>query len=1119
VTFQAEFEIPAEAENPLGGAPTEAGADRIERLLSGLNPPQRKAAEHTEGPLLVVAGAGSGKTRVLTHRIAYLLATGAARPGEILAITFTNKAAAEMRERVGELVGRSVRAMWVTTFHSSCARMLRADAERLGYSRSFTIYDQSDSLRMLKRVMRELGVDPKRYPARAIQNKISGAKNQLIDSDMYAEMVGSVFEEAVAECFPLYEKRMLEANAMDFDDLLVRTVNALELFAEVRERWRRTFRHVLVDEYQDTNHAQYRLLQLLASEHGNLMVVGDEDQCLVEGTPVTMGDGSTKPIEQISKGDMVMSSYGSGEFRPARVTGVFKAWNREGVAIETVAGRRLVSTPEHTHFAGYRLGTTPQTHLTYLMWKRGIGFRVGVSGVYTARGKGAVGIRQRCLHEHADAVWVISAHETDAEARAAEVVLSLRYGLPMLPFYKRKSASGNSFIGNQDLIDGVFSTLDTESGGRRLLEDEGLSIQHPHHLAATSDGRRRVLHVSLCAESRGSTPMHRIALAGRDREGREALESIGLSVREAKADSDSWRFETVLKDYGEAVRLAGEISSVLEVDVSLAGRLGPTQSGRISGSSLSFLPAGSVRPGMTMFAEDGSYDAVRAVERVELDRPVYDINVEGTHNFIANGLITHNSIYGFRHADIRNILDFEQDFPNAEVVKLEQNYRSTQTILSAANAVVERNRERRPKELWTDIEGGELVQLSELGDEHEEARWVAAEIERLGEEHGVKRADIAVFYRTNAMSRVLEDTLVRYELPYQVIGGTKFYDRAEVKDAVAYLSLLLNPADQVSFLRVVNSPRRGIGNTTQGRLASYANTAGLTIWEVAERAEEVPGLSAAAVKAVGRFFETMDLLKARVDAGAAVADIVQAVLSETGYVEALEAERTVEAEGRIENLDAFTEAAAEFDLNREQEGESEVPPLEEFLQQISLLSDQDSIEEEQDLVTLMTVHNAKGLEYDTVFVIGCEDGTFPHMMALEEGGEEEERRLCYVAITRARQRLYMTWTRERRLFGRSEHNLPSRFIDELPVELTERHATVSNKVGGMTWEPTPGADPTQPVDPGPALEMRAGDDVVHASFGDGVVTGVEPGGVVIVRFAGDGSERKLMADYAPIRKR
>jgi DNA helicase II / ATP-dependent DNA helicase PcrA len=752
--LQSEFELPPEADETPAGAPTEAGADRVERLLAGLNPPQREAVEHSEGALLVLAGAGSGKTRVLTHRIAYLLATGAARPGEILAITFTNKAAAEMRERVGQLVGRSVRAMWVTTFHSACARMLRADAERLGYSRGFTIYDQADSLRMLKRCLRELGVDPKRYPPRAVHSKISGAKNQLIDSGMYAETVGSVFEEVVAEAFPLYEKRMLEANAMDFDDLLVRTVNALELFEDVRERWRRTFRHLLVDEYQDTNHAQYKLLQLLAAEHGNLMVVGDEDQ----------------------------------------------------------------------------------------------------------------------------------------------------------------------------------------------------------------------------------------------------------------------------------------------------------------------------------------------------------------------------SVYGFRHADIRNILDFEHDFPEAAVVKLEQNYRSTQTILSAANAVVEQNRERRPKRLWTEIEGGELVQLSELTDDHEEARWVAAEIERLGEEHGVARSDVAIFYRTNAMSRALEDTLVRYELPYQVIGGTKFYDRAEVKDAVAYLNLLLNPADQVSFSRIVNSPRRGIGDTTQGRLASYANTAGLTIWEVIERAEEVPGLSAAAIKAVSRFHETMDLLRGRVDSGAAIADVLQAVLSETGYLETLEAERTVEAEGRVENLQAFVDAAAEFDMNREREGESEVPPLEEFLQQISLLSDQDQIEDKQEMITLMTVHNAKGLEYDTVFVVGCEDGSFPHMRALEEGGEEEERRLCYVAITRARQRLYMTWARERRLFGRSEHNLPSRFIDELPAELTERHQKAAAS-GGMSWNtPVSGPAPAEAIDPGPALEMRTGDDVVHASFGDGVVTGVEPGGVVVVRFS-DGSERKLMADYAPIRKR
>jgi DNA helicase II / ATP-dependent DNA helicase PcrA len=1122
--LQSEFDLSPEEERQSRGAPTEAGADRVERLLAGLNPPQREAVRHTDGALLVLAGAGSGKTRVLTHRIAYLLATGEAKPGEILAITFTNKAAAEMRDRVGGLIGRSVRAMWVTTFHSACARILRVDAERLGYSRGFTIYDQGDSLRMIKRCLQELHVDPKRYPPRAVQGKISSSKNQLIDAGGYSEMMVGGFEEVVAEVFPLYEKRMLEANAMDFDDLLVRTVNVLELFEDVRERWRRTFRHVLVDEYQDTNHAQYKMLQILAKDHGNLMVVGDEDQCLVEGTEVTMGDGSRRPIEQIRPGDSVMSCHGAGEFRPAEVTGAYRALNATGVAIETFSGRRLVSTPEHTHFAGYRLGSTPQMHLTYLMWKRGVGFRVGTSGVYTQRGKSAIGIRLRCLQEHADAVWVVSAHDTDAEARAAETVLSLRYGLPMVPFVPRKSASGNSFVGNQELIDSVFTAIDTESAGRRLLDDQGLSIQHPHHLAASSEGKRRVLRITLCAECRGATPMHRISLAGRDPAGRRALEGIGLSVREARAGSESWRFETLVKDYGVAVRMAGDISLALDVDVSFAGRLGPNQSGRISGSSLPFLPAASVRPGMTVFTEDG-YEGVKSVEPVELDRPVYDLNVAGTHNFVAEGIVTHNSIYSFRNADIRNILDFENDFPDAATVKLEQNYRSTQTILSAANAVVSNNRERRPKELWTEVAGGEPVQLNELADEHEEARWVAGEIERLAEEEGVKRSDVAIFYRTNAMSRVVEDTLGRFDVSYQVIGGTKFYERAEIKDAVAYLNLLVNPADQVSFSRIINSPRRGIGNTTQGRLAAYANTSGLPIWEVMERVEDVPGLSGAAIKSVGRFYEMMDALRERVE-GSSVHSILERVLHETGYLESLAAERTVEAEGRAENLEALVEGAAEFDVEREQEGESEIPPLEEYLQQISLYTEQDGLdtEGERELVTLMTLHNAKGLEYDTVFVVGCEDGAFPHMRALEEGGEEEERRICYVAITRAERRLYMTWARERRLFGRAERNLPSRFIDELPEELTERHSSTPKAGGGMTWGSTSygGGDaptPIDPIDPGPTLSLQIGDDVVHASFGDGVVTGVEPGGVVVVRFSEDGTERKLMADYAPIKKR
>ncbi len=739
------------------GAPVEVGATHEERLLAELNPPQREAVTHGDGPLLVLAGAGSGKTRVLTHRIAWLVATERAQPGEILAITFTNKAADEMRERVEQLVGGVSRLMWVMTFHSACARILRREAGRLGYKGTFTIYDEGDSLRMVKRCMGELEVDPKRFPPRAIRAQISGAKNQLLDAEAYREQQGSFFEQTTADVYALYEKRMHEANSLDFDDLLVRTVNVMELFEDVRERYRRAFRNVLVDEYQDTNRAQYRLLQLLCEGHRNLFVVGDESQ----------------------------------------------------------------------------------------------------------------------------------------------------------------------------------------------------------------------------------------------------------------------------------------------------------------------------------------------------------------------------SIYGFRHADIRNILEFERDFPDADVVKLEQNYRSTQTILDATNAIIANNRDRKPKQLWTDAGAGEPIRIAELGDEHEEARYVAGEIDRLASERGVARTEIAVFYRTNAQSRVLEDTLVRFDVPYQVIGGTKFYERAEIKDAIAYLTLLTNPADGVAFGRVVNSPRRGIGQTTQGRLLSHANTTGRPVWEVARRPESVPGLGSAAVKAVGRFAETMEGLRERAAATPPVAELLEAVLSESGYLEALEAERTIEAEGRVDNLRELIGVAGEFDANRALEersaGGEEVPPLDEFLQQISLYTDQDSMRDDEELVTLMTLHNAKGLEFEAVFVIGCEEGVFPHSRSIEEGSLEEERRLCYVGATRAKRDLTLSFARQRSLYGARGFNLPSRFLSEIPEELVEREAAAEPTGWGLADGGRVTAATTA-RQPHPAVELGVGDDVVHASFGEGVVTAVEPGSVVVVRFASDGAERKLMADYAPLRK-
>ena len=431
----------------------------------------------------------------------------------------------------------------------------------------------------------------------------------------------------------------------------------------------------------------------------------------------------------------------------------------------------------------------------------------------------------------------------------------------------------------------------------------------------------------------------------------------------------------------------------------------------------------------------------------------------------------------------------------------------------AANAVISHNTGRLGKHLWSDLGEGEKIHVTELEDEHAEARFVAGEIEELIGQHGMTRDEIAVFYRTNAHSRVLEDILVRYELPYQVIGGTKFYERAEIKDAIAYLQLLVNPADEVSFSRVINSPRRGIGDTSQGRLLAHANTTGRTIWEIALEKETVPGLSAAAMKSIGRFTELIEELRAEFENGS-VAELLRALLERSGYLDALRAERTIEAEGRIENLEELVGVAAEFDANREVEGPSEIAPLEEFLQAISLYTDQDDISKDESKVTLMTLHNAKGLEYDAVFIIGCEEGVFPHSRSLEEGNEEEERRLAYVGITRARKRLWMTHARSRRMFAGRETGFPSRFLSELPDDLVEREGTQEQAItgwslGGSTG-PTPKADPS--------LSFATGDDIVHASFGDGVVTAVEPGGVVVVRFASDGAERKLMADYAPLRK-
>ncbi len=711
-----------------------------ETYLADLNPAQREAVLHTEGPVLVVAGAGSGKTRVLTRRIAHLLGAVGVKPSEILAITFTNKAAGEMRERVEHLVGPPAHAAWVMTFHSACGRILRREAQRLGYRSNFTIYDQADQVRLVKRCLEELDRDPKRFTPRGIHSQISNAKNTLVGPEEYAERVASFYDQTVAEVFDLYQKRLFASNAVDFDDMLFLTVDVLERFPEAREKWQDAFRYVLVDEYQDTNHAQYRLLQLLAAKHRNVFAVGDPDQ----------------------------------------------------------------------------------------------------------------------------------------------------------------------------------------------------------------------------------------------------------------------------------------------------------------------------------------------------------------------------SIYGFRGADIRNVLEFEHDFPGSYTIALEQNYRSTQHILDAANGVIRHNRERKEKNLWSELGEGEAVRVVEVEDEHAEARYVAAEIALLVEE-GFSGSEVAVYYRTNAQSRVLEDVLVRQGIAYQVIGGPRFYERAEIKDLIAYLQVLDNPYDAVSLLRCATRPRRGIGDSTLARLATWADQREISLWEATAEAERA-GVGAAPQRALKAFRGTIEsLMSAAMELE--VPELIEAVLERSGYLESLEADRTIEAQGRIENLQELVSVAREW---REQTEDS---TLSAFLQEVSLYSDQDAIRGDASLVTLMTLHNAKGLEFRAVYLIGMEEGIFPHSRSIEEQGIEEERRLCYVGMTRAQERLTLLHASSRMLYGGRSHNLPSRFLDELPDGHVERE-----RLRPASWSGygAPRQSRIAPRDDAP--DLSTGDSVRHSTLGEGVVVRIETGGLVTVRFADDGSERKLMLDYAPLEK-
>ncbi|HKQ59101.1 MAG TPA: UvrD-helicase domain-containing protein, partial [Candidatus Eisenbacteria bacterium] len=786
-----------------------------------LNPQQRAAVEHEGGAVLVIAGAGSGKTRVLTARLAHLLERGVAPEG-LLAFTFTNRAAREMRERIARTVGELERKLWVGTFHATGVRILRREAgagRAPGVPAGFVIYDREDQESVVDEVLPSLGLPPGTLKTGEVLRRISDAKNALVSVEEFERAAVSPHERRLAACYAAYQQALRAQGALDFDDLIAEVVRLLHANPDVASYYQRRFQHVLVDEYQDTNHVQFRLAQALAAGHDNLFAVGDDDQCLVAGSLVTMGDGTTRPIEEVMAGDEVMSGYGMGVFRPARVLKVHRNDQpTDGIEIVTRSGRRLASTPEHTHFAGYLAGVSPQTHFTYMMYRRESGFRVGTTQVYTAgQTHPVLGFMQRLMHEHGDALWIVGAHAGEQEARLDEYLLSMRYQMPTLPFVPRRNGRKQAgLVHDPVLLARVFTEFGNEESARHLLAERGLSIAHPHYRPRSRNSNRRNVVLTLCADARGSRPMHRISMVGNDPVGRETLEELGFSVRPAKDGSRSWRHETIRANYTGLEDAVERIGSRFQVNIHQVARLGKS-GGSKQTNSLPFIPAGSVLPGMAMFGEHGEYDVVVSTKRIQIDTPVFDLCIEHTHNFIANGLVTHNSIYGWRGADLSNILEFEKAFPGTTIIRLEQNYRSTANILRAANAVIENNRARKGKNLWCDRGDGARLRFVLAADEQDEARRICGALrERV--RAGGRLDQAAVLYRTHAQSRALETELRHQGMRYEIVGGVSFYARREVKDLLAYLRLAAQPADRVAFWRIWNTPRRGLGDALRARL-------------------------------------------------------------------------------------------------------------------------------------------------------------------------------------------------------------------------------------------------------------------------------------------------------------
>ncbi len=1111
-------------------------------FAEGLNPDQLDAVVHEEGPLLVVAGAGSGKTRVLTHRIAHLIHQGV-HPSKILAITFTNKAAAEMRERVGMLVGPVVRTMWVSTFHSACVRILRANGDLLGYPRQFSIYDQADANRLTGYVIRDLGLDSKRFTPRGVHGLISLWKNELVDAGEAANRAANIFDRKHAEVFAEYQARLLKAGAMDFDDLLTNTVRLLREHPEVLEHYRERFEHILVDEYQDTNQAQNEIVLLLAGGRHNVCVVGDTDQCLPPGTEVSTPTGP-RPIEEVSVGDTVLGASGHHEEHPGEVAHVHRGSFDGHLVRVGVDGRAVRATPEHLVPA--RLAPQPGKQLVYLMYRADRGWRIGRTVGARPLGPGPLqhGLVDRCNQEHADAAWILRVCDTLPEAAYFEALFSAEYGIPTACFH----GTGRALAMDDAWLRQLYRSVDTDSRAKLLMEDRLLSQEFPHH-RPQNGARRSSINLTMFSDRRAEVGHHRVQFSTNRPELIDRLERRGVRLRTSKHRCK--RYETSWKDYRAALADAKRVAALGELDIR--------RRMAVDGTTYDLVPIAHVRPGMELLvADDGSWRRA-IVDDVEFEPytgPVYDLEVDTVHTYGAGGVLVHNSVYKFRGADFRNILQFEEAFPDVTTVVLDQNYRSTQTILDAANAVIDNNTERKPKSLWTDTGAGDRIVRYHAEDEGDEATWVASTARQLQRDDAVNWREMAVLYRTNAQSRVVEEAFMRLGVPYKVVGGTRFYDRREVKDAMAYVRAVVNPTDEVSVKRVLNVPKRGVGDASVAKLDAFAAAEGIAFVDALRRTDEA-GVTGPAVRGIASFVELLDrLADVAADDEQGPGDLLQAALDDSGYLAELEAEDTVESHSRIENLGELVGSAREFTV------------LDEFLEQVSLVADTDELPdgEIEDQVVLMTLHSAKGLEFPTVFLIGVEEGVFPHIRALTEPDEmEEERRLAYVGITRAMRRLYMSHAWSRQLFGSTQYNPPSRFFDEIPTDLVESEGNITGRssYGRQSYrrrdergydsahsDPPPyrrrsegrdinadikadqdahrervveaamrGSTAPQPSN-SQDLGLKIGDDVEHPAFGEGVIIDISGTGEkaeAVINFPGAGTKHLALA-WAPLKK-